>query len=41
MRILVDKALKHFYMLCESLILCKHIIVPGIKEKQNFKLFTL
>jgi len=24
MRILIDKALKHFYMLYESVILCKH-----------------
>ena len=41
MRILIDKAWRHFYMLWESLILCKRghmiIIVLNIKGKHNFK----
>jgi len=35
MRTLIDKVLKHFYVLWESLILCKYSIVL---EKHNFKL---
>jgi len=42
MRILIEKALEHFYILKESLILCKHgniYSVLDIKKKQNLKLF--
>ena len=42
MRILIDKSLKHFYMLQESLILCKHgniLLSLKWKGKHNLKLF--
>jgi len=36
MRILIDKELKHFYMLYESLILCKHgTILLSLTLKEN------
>jgi len=34
MHTLIDKALKHFYMLKESLILCKHIFL-SLTVKKN------
>jgi len=41
MHIQIGKALQHFYMLKESLILWKYINVLDIKENQNFKRFTI
>ena len=43
MHILIDKALKHFYMLQESLILCKHgniLLSLTLKENTISKIFT-
>ena len=42
MRILIDKALKHFYMLLESLILCEHgNILLSLTSKENTISFFL
>jgi len=44
MRILIDKALKHFYMLWESLIVCKHgNILLSLTSKENIisNIFTI
>ena len=43
MRILIDKALKHFFMLKESLILCKHgniLLSLTLKENTISNFFT-
>ena len=44
MRILIDKALNHIYMLKESLILCKHgnlLLSLTLKENTISNIFTI
>ena len=43
MRILIDKALTHFYMLYEMLMLCKHgnILFSTLKENTILNIFLL
>jgi len=44
MRILIDKALKHFYMVWESLILCWHgniLVYVTLKENTISNMFTI
>jgi len=44
MRCLIDKALKHFYMLYESIVSCKHrhkLLSLIFKEKRNANRFTI
>jgi len=44
MRCLIDKALKHFYMLYESIVSCKHrhkLVSLILKEKRNANRFTI
>jgi len=44
MRIMIEKALKYFYMLQESLILCKHgniLLSLTIKKNTILNIFTI